>query len=42
MSVPEVSKQIFNDSLQKNFGQIFITGDESAAVILERIVTSVG
>jgi len=40
--VPAESKGAFADSLQKNFGQIFVTGEESAAVILERIVITAG
>jgi hypothetical protein len=37
MDVPDQSRGQFYAQLQNNFGNIFITGDENAAVILDRI-----
>ncbi len=37
MEVPDQSRGQFYAQLQDNFGDIFITGDENAAVILDRI-----
>ncbi len=42
LAVPVESRDAFADSLQGNFSQIFVTGEESAAVVLERIVTVTG
>lgn len=42
LAVPESSKEAFAGSLQNNFSRIFVTGEESAAVILERIVSVAG
>ncbi|OHB24953.1 MAG: hypothetical protein A2X84_07400 [Desulfuromonadaceae bacterium GWC2_58_13] len=42
LAVPEDSKGAFADSLQDNFSQIFVTGEEPAEVILERIVIVAG
>jgi hypothetical protein len=40
--VPEKARGAFADRLQRNFSQIFVTGEESATVIYERIVTVAG
>jgi hypothetical protein len=37
MDVPDQSRGQFDAQLQDNFGSIFITGDENAATILDRI-----
>ncbi|WP_432822839.1 DUF3015 family protein [Trichloromonas sp.] len=42
LAVPEGAMAAFAGNLQKNFSQIFVTGEESAAVILERIVVAAG
>lgn len=42
MAVPAESKEVFAGRLQDNFNRIFITGEESAAVIIERITIVAG
>jgi len=40
MDIPEKDHREFFSKLQSNFGNIFVTGDESAALILDRIVVA--
>jgi len=40
LAVPEVKRGEFSSSLQGNFSSIFVTGDESPAVVLDRIVVA--
>lgn len=42
LAIPSGSMGAFAGRLQNNFSHIFVTGDESAAVVLERIVVVAG
>jgi hypothetical protein len=40
MEIPAQDQSAFFATLQSNFGKIFVTGDESAAMILDRIAVA--
>ncbi len=42
LDVSEASRGSFAENLQANFSQIFVTGEESAAIIVDRIITVAG